>query len=171
MRYKAMLFGSLMTAVLVGCGESSSSIPPEDDSIWLAASEGRVDSLRAAVALGVDLEATFVAEGVPGSGGTPLHVAAISGQAETVEWLIGVGVDLEVRARDDFGGTPLHWAAAVANAEITELLLDGGAEVNAGDANGYTPLDATFAGLSSDQDALVAVRELLVERGGASRDD
>jgi len=155
---------------LAGCGQSSSSTPPEDDSIWLAASEGRIETLRAAVALGADLDATFVAEGVPGSGGSPLHIAAISGQAETVEWLIGVGVDLEVRARDEFGGTPLHWAAAVANAEIAELLIEGGADVNAGDSNGYTPFDATFAGLSNDQDALDAVRELLVERGGASRD-
>ena len=159
--------GVVLVSSLGGCGGSSSE-PPENDTIWAAASEGRVEHVKAAVRGGMDIDATFVAEGVPGSGGSALHIASLAGQAEVVSWLIGAGADLEVRARDEFGGAPLHWAAAAGQLRVVKLLLDAGADVNAADANGFTPLDATLAGLSGDAEALEAVREELVLSGGES---
>ncbi len=44
------------------------------------------------------------------------------------------------RARDGAGRTPLFVAAWLGHARVVELLLDFGAEVNARDRYGWTPL-------------------------------
>ena len=64
--------------------------------------------------------------------------AAKSGEAETVETLLGAGADLEARDRE--GGTALIIAAYYGHSAIVGSLLDKGAEVNARDEQGSTAL-------------------------------
>ena len=42
--------------------------------------------------------------------------------------------------RDKGGSTPMHWAMDGGNTELIEWMLDDGAEINAQDYNGWTPL-------------------------------
>lgn len=63
------------------------------------------------------------------------------------------------------GDTPLHWACAVGNKDAVELLLAGGADVNAADHDGRTPLhivdhSGLKAGLKNQ------LKELISQRGG-----
>jgi hypothetical protein len=74
-------------------------------------------------------------------GATPLSLAALLGQTETVALLIEKGAD--VNARNEDGATPLHIAAFLGQYEIAELLIQSGADVNIKNNNGETPLDAS----------------------------
>ncbi|MGL5254295.1 MAG: ankyrin repeat domain-containing protein, partial [Brevinema sp.] len=71
-------------------------------------------------------------------GRTPLHGAAINGQKEIVEYLVGKGAD--VNAKNQNGDTPLHEAASRGYKEIVEYLVGKGADVNAKNDYGRTPL-------------------------------
>lgn len=67
------------------------------------------------------------------------HWAATSNAAEALEFLLGTA-QLNPNATDNDGSTPLHWAAERnAGAALTTLLAHG-ADVNALDCNGQTPL-------------------------------
>ncbi|KAL2073364.1 hypothetical protein VTL71DRAFT_10688 [Oculimacula yallundae] len=79
-------------------------------------------------------------------GPTPLHIAAESGYASTVEVL--ARDRRAVNSRDDYGSTPLHrvWGYArrrlvsdnVANIEVAKVLIDNGADIHAIDPQGNT---------------------------------
>lgn len=49
-----------------------------------------------------------------------------------------------VNQRNSFGSTPLHMAAFYNYPEITQLLIRWGADVNARDYSGFTPLDVAI---------------------------
>ena len=49
-----------------------------------------------------------------------------------------------MNAKDDRGETPLHYAATYDQKEIDELLIAEGADVNAKNRGGKTPLDFTI---------------------------
>jgi ankyrin repeat protein len=89
---------------------------------------------------------------------TPLHLAALRGDAEEVERLLNSGADPNVR--DVFGRTPLHYAAARNHKAAAELLLSRGADPNAKDESGETPLDLAAKWCAVD------AAELLLGRGG-----
>lgn len=74
-------------------------------------------------------------QGMDEYGRTPLHYA--SEEAE-VEFLLASG--LNVNHQDDNGWTPLHFASQKGALEAAELFLDSGADVEAIDLNGNTPL-------------------------------
>jgi ankyrin repeat protein len=106
------------------------------------------------------------------AGITPLHEAAANGGPELVELLIAHGA--EVNAGTESGKTPLHYAASYRHAHgpelsrgrypryrdrwqqsaVVELLIAKGAEVNAKDTDGATPL--RYA-LQSDQRAVAKI--------------
>jgi ankyrin repeat protein len=53
--------------------------------------------------------------------------------------------------RNRYGWTPLHWAARNGHLQTVTALLDWGADVNAADANGWTPLfPAAYWGQRAD---------------------
>ena len=72
--------------------------------------------------------------------GRNIHDAVSNYDVEAVKEYLDAGVD--VNAKDiQFGATPLYLAAEFGRKEIAELLIAKGADVNAGDKRGRTPLD------------------------------
>jgi len=124
---------------MAGCG--SKPRPPAID-IWKAAGEGNTEAVKQHVDAGTDISATFVAPGVPGSGGSPLHVAVLANQSGTAKALIEGEADLNVKAQNEQGDTPLGWAAAFGRTAIAKLLIDAGADTQIGNNQGSTPLHA-----------------------------
>jgi len=80
------------------------------------------------------------------NGFTPLHYAAVGGNAEITKFLVSKGAD--VNAESKGGSTPLAAAAQGGNIEVAKLLIAKGANVNAGRKSGRsTPLHyAAYSG-------------------------
>ena len=136
--------------------------------IWTAASQGNLEAVRRYLAAGADVDATFIAPGIPASGATPLHLAVLSDQGKTAQFLIEKRANLNAKAEDEHGGTPLHWAAALGRIEMARRLIEAGADVNAKDNSGFTPLDATNYDRESKKKAKLRIAEFLREKGGKS---
>ena len=71
----------------------------------------------------------------------PLHDAASNGDLAGVQAQLDKGEDVDEGDDSWPEMTPLHYAAVEAHKEITELLIAKGADVNANDIDGGTPLD------------------------------
>ena len=96
-----------------------------------------------------------------------IHQAVFDGNIEAIKQHLDAGA--EVDAKDDkFVGTFLHWAAAGGQNEIVELLIAKGADVNATDGDGDTPLH-----LAGNNTATKEIAELLIAKGADvnARDD
>ncbi|ETV83119.1 hypothetical protein, variant [Aphanomyces astaci] len=75
---------------------------------------------------------------------TPMHWAAINGQASTVDVLIQGGADPNFQ--DARGRSPLHWAVRNNKVDAVQVLLVNGADANLQDVKGMTPvICAAFA--------------------------
>ena len=84
---------------------------------------------------------------------TPLHWAALAGNAPAVESLIALGADLKAK---DGGWAPLHAAALGGNPAVINEIAKGGADVDARDETSSSPLHwAALAGNSSAVEALI----------------
>jgi hypothetical protein len=59
-------------------------------------------------------------------GDTPLHVAAIRGDAHIIALLLDAGAEID--ARGEYGHTRLHEAASQGHIEVVKLLLSRGAD-------------------------------------------
>lgn len=70
---------------------------------------------------------------------SPLFVAVDFGDPAVVKLLLDEGAN--IREKDDDGMTALDWAVVAHRAEAAQVLLAGGADVNAVDRFGYTPLE------------------------------
>ena len=75
---------------------------------------------------------------------TPLHRAAMEGDENLTQLLLTKKSEevgpLNIDARDRENYTPLHWAAQRGYTAIAKLLIDAGADINAVNTNGETPL-------------------------------
>ncbi|WP_162848928.1 ankyrin repeat domain-containing protein, partial [Wolbachia endosymbiont of Laodelphax striatellus] len=68
-----------------------------------------------------------------------LHLAAMIGEVNAVRYLIGKGVDVNVR--NALHHTPLHLAAGIGHAEVVKILIrEGKAEIDVFDARNQTPM-------------------------------
>lgn len=125
---------------------------PELD-IFEAAATGDLPRLRAL--LDADPAA---ARSFSGDGWTPLHLAAAFADPEAVRFLLERGADVHTVSRNPQQNQPLHAALALSgDFETIRLLLDAGAEVNATQAGGFTPLhSAASAGRREAAELLVA---------------
>lgn len=87
---------------------------------------------------------------------TVMHAAAGSGLAENVDVLAAAGAKVNAKSGDPRGGVPLHWS--VKHLEATRRLLELGANPNAKDAFGATPLHNAAA-----MDSAEVVRLLIAQ--------
>lgn len=93
-------------------------------------------------------------------GWTALHLAAHLGQTAAAQALVERGADVGARSRNPLDNQPLHAAVAGGDhAELVSLLLTYGADPNATQHGGYTPLHETA------QNGFVASTRLLLDSG------
>lgn len=90
-------------------------------------------------------------------GGLALALAALSDNITAVRALVDKGADVNAQA-GLYHSAPLHWACKNGNLEMTAFLLDRGAQVNAVNSGGWTPL---IAASSKDADIV----RLLLAKG------
>jgi hypothetical protein len=123
---------TLWVAVVAGAMLLSATLTSADD-IVSAAKSGRTEAVRSMLE-----EDPKQASATDAAGYTPLHWAAIRGQWQAIELLIGAGAPVNAIGAD--GGTPLHWACHHDCPEIVEQLLDRGADLTIHNRWGRTPL-------------------------------
>ena len=117
---------------------SFDNLKPKGDSIWSAAAEGNLNSVKKYLAKGLDINA---------KGGSLKSSALLSAilydQVKMAEFLIQNGAD--VNTKGDDGGTALHAAAFLGQYEIAKLLIQNGADVDARNNEGETVINGTMA--------------------------
>jgi ankyrin repeat protein len=75
-------------------------------------------------------------------GYTPLHLAAFFDRGKAVRLLLDRGADVGAVSRNDMKVQPLHSAVAADSRDVAAALLAGGADPNARQEGGFTPLMA-----------------------------
>ena len=193
------LIATISAMVVVGCATTKQLEPPTDKapdiSIHDAVEKGNIEAVKQHIAAGTDVNAKG---GL--IGGTPLYGAVAFGNKEIVELLIAKGAD--VNAKDRNGITPLDMAtgfqhrraaiidllrkhggkhssiliaAEAGNVEAVKQHLDAGADVNAKDGAGRTPLDKAKRGWLRDSPEVIAARketaDLLRKHGGKTGEE
>ena len=123
-------------------------------TVWEAAALGADDRLRALL----DADPSLANAWAP-DGHTPLGLAAFFAPVSTARLLLQHGADVLAAARNEMKVQPLHAAVATRNVKTTELLLEEGADPNARQQAGYTPL---MGAAGAGRDDLV---NLLLARG------
>ena len=131
-----MLEHSEIVRLLIENGANVNSIYGDDrwTALQNAANKGRPDLVKLLVENGADVDARN------NYGQSALHLAARQGHKNIVVYLISKSAAINTRTNGNnirmMGDTPLHCA----NYDIAEILLRNGAEVNAKDKDGVTPL-------------------------------
>lgn len=105
-----------------------------DEEFRMAAFEGKLEVVQAAIASGVDVNSTD-----PERKLTALHMAAYNGHTAVVKLLLDNNAKVDVR--DHEGKTPLTHACTGPFQMTVGVLLEGGADINAKETTeGFTPL-------------------------------
>ena len=162
-----VFFAALVIGLFLGAIESEAQPVPKNpnEALIRAVSEWTDDlpRLRNALNQGADLNA------VDDSGHTALTIAATRDNRLIVRELFLAGARLEGSV---FAGPDgLSWAARLAQPDIAATLLAAGADPNAYDVEGFTPLlraafhEAAFPFVAAHAPMYAAVAELLLARG------
>jgi serine/threonine-protein phosphatase 6 regulatory ankyrin repeat subunit B len=102
-------------------------------ALIIAAIKGNDEAARALINKGANVNAAN------NNGRTPLMIATAIGHLQIVQALLSApGIDID--AKDQFGQTALIIAATKGNDEAARALINKGANVNAANNNGWTPL-------------------------------
>ena len=139
-----------------GALEALLAAGPELD-VLDAAATGRLDVLRAHLESDQDALGARSPEGF-----TPLHLAAFFGGAGAVRMLLAAGMPADADQENPARVRPLHSAVAAQDHESAEALLEAGADPDAVQQGGFTPL---LAAAHNDDPKLVT----LLLRHGADR--
>ena len=91
-------------------------------SLHIAASDGELEQVRAAIARGERLNRFDEV------GKTPLHYAAMNNHIEVVKALIEAGANVNANDRSQVGNTPLSENAGNCSLEMAEVLVKAGAD-------------------------------------------
>ena len=130
--------------LLLGAGADPAAHNEYDDSLLsLACSRGCPDIVRLLLDHGADVN-----DGNNEFEETPLHTACLHGHADIVKILLS-RVNCEINAMNDRRRTPLHDACRRRHTNVARLLIGKGADVDARDEFGFSPLDHAF-GLSGE---------------------
>ena len=97
-----------------------------------------------------------------------IHGAAEKGNIEAVKQHIAAGTEVNVKD-DSLEWTPLFMAAAWGHKEVVELFIANGADVNAIDGGGKTPLDE--ANHPDNPNASAEIADLLRKHGGKTGEE
>ena len=108
-------------------------------TIWSAARQGDIETLRALIADGSNAAHQRAADGC-----TALHYAAFGGSTEAVTLLLEAGSDPNAQA--SAGHTPLFYAAFAGQADTFQCLIQAGADRGVADETGTTLLHAAASG-------------------------
>lgn len=105
-------------------------------TLFEAAALGDVRALNAALAQDPTVVRAYSIDGW-----TALHLAAHFGQIEAARALLAAGANITAHSWNGLDNEPIHAAAAnKGNAAMVAMLLDAGAQVNARQHGGFTPL-------------------------------
>lgn len=107
---------------------------PELD-VFDAAAAGDVDRLTELLDGDADLIGAWSEDGY-----TPLHFAAFFDEGKAVRLLLDRGADVGAVSRNDMEVQALHSAVAAKSREVVAALLTAGADANAKQQGGFTPL-------------------------------
>jgi ankyrin repeat protein len=127
-------------------------------AVHLAAWNGDVNLIQLLHSHGADLNMTTV------HGWTPLHLAAWTGNSETAKFLIDNHANNHSTSFDNFW-TALHLASWKGHLTILINLMHAGADINAVNINGVTPLQ-----LAIQNRQLVTAAFLLEQASGTIND-
>lgn len=130
---------------------------PELD-LFEASAVGNVERVRELIGKDAALVRLFSPDGF-----SPLHLAAFFGHPESVSDLVDHGADVNAVSRNPMHLRPLHSALAHRRTDVAlkvvRVLLSHGAEVDARQAGGWTPLHQAAA------HGLIELVKMLLEKG------
>jgi ankyrin repeat protein len=136
-------------------------LPSKERSFLEAAKEGSVERLQALLAEGVPVDVQDVGDEPWNQ--TALMYAAQSGHLCAVKFLLRAGSRVFARDKslpgEPAGRQPLHYAARTKNVDVIDVLLDAGANPNAMDSMGDTPVNTAI------WEGNIEVVRLLLRRG------
>lgn len=104
-------------------------------------------------------ENPLLVNAVSPDGFTPLGLAAFFGREEVASELLAQGADVNAVSENAMQVQPLHSAVAGNHAQLAEALVEAGANVNATQHGGFTPL------MGAAQNGNAALVAFLLERG------
>jgi ankyrin repeat protein len=128
---------ALMMALYMGRRDIADAIRAKcgDLDVFEAAAYGEPERLRALLDEQPPLAAAYASDGF-----TPLHFAGFFNQEAAADVLLERGAPVDAVTRNDMANQPLHAASAGGNASICAKLIAAGADVNARQQGGFTPL-------------------------------
>lgn len=142
----------------------------DEPDIFEAAAMGDCERLHVLIAADAMQARAVSADGWP-----PLHLAAAFASPETVTLLLEHGAHIHQISHNALRNQPLHASIALGNSiEAVRLLIEAGADINATQAGGYSPLhQAASAGKTPIAELLLANgarREALCDQGKTPAD-
>ena len=106
----------------------------QNNAFHNAVGRGHINIIELFVFLDPEIIKTLNGDGI-----SALNVAILHGKGEVVNWLVGMGVD--INNIDILGNNALHYAMEIQDLTIIELLLGHGVNINVINDQGQTPLD------------------------------
>ncbi|AWH85513.1 hypothetical protein HYN59_10485 [Flavobacterium album] len=100
---------------------------------------------------------------------SPMHMAAADGTAETIDYLVKLGLDINLK--DDYGDIPAHYCLRGSSVEKLEAMIRLGADINRPDNKGRTTMQVVTERVlnSSDETTALALEKIkfLMDKGYA----
>jgi ankyrin repeat protein len=96
------------------------------------------------------------------AGRTPVHYAALEGDAARALQFIDAGYD--VNEPDGNGFTPLHFAAQRHALEVTRVLLEHGADIDTVNRFGNSPLLVAMSSSKGRTEEIILLRDMGADR-------